>query len=863
MRRLGVQATRWHRYGTFTSRNRGSFASCLRLPRSFASQPKRDSDQEPEVTVRQYEQTTLSSGDKVEVDPEAEVRDEQDQLKAKISQLEKELEFLKEGPFGPNSPLIKSLPEDQRVKVLEAMRKDDQEHAHEEEAERKEEEKVDAEFDQMLEDELGAMAKEEEDQWDPTKKVEDDPPPRKESFEVDLQVPDKHHAYVDRFNKTLKSLQGDPTPGQRQDAWRSYRRCKELLSFFLEIVPDEALNILWASQVSQSNADRGSSSHLETLAEDILSNGRDLTQPQWVDYLELLYRNERSDKALALWQSRKDFAADQGSEAANRFWQLGVKIMVANNQLQRAEKEAVSFLTADESHDPRILIPVAVAWAQSPDIPQSANGNRPWTLYLKLKMMLGSNINMDDYDALSVGFLKAGQASLALAIFKDMMLTGRNSTADSATLYKAALGLVGNLHTSSINESDVNKVSLGALTFLPKDFQNKFFYASWMKKLIGMGEIDSAAKVVELMYERGVSPDPKHLNGIMGAWFREGGPVSRNKAERLGWAMIQERIDRAPHGTGAATKPSVYDPEAGAGVPRYMQRRVPPASIETFSVLLLYYTRQGHEQLINYLVRCLSDARLKPNTFFLNHLLYNELRQQNIFGVWSGYQEMKAILKPDLETFACLWDCGKLQYTRTRPEYDSRFPNARELYKETISWFTSLTPHHQKMTRTAFSTQLYEQIVRCFCVSLDLQGTLVALRSLKENFGFFPDQDASRLLIFLIVRITAPQADTTRTRRRPVALLPRSNQNLENAAKLIDALRDYRITRLSEQGIAPEDLDDDAQKQFEVDLMSDVLRAVLRRLSKDTEKVENKIRVAAEEMGAANLGLGEPVKLEV
>ena len=102
------------------------------------------------------------------------------------------------------------------------------------------------------------------------------------------------------------------------------------------------------------------------------------------------------------------------------------------------------------------------------------------------------------------------------------MVTGQDPSNDSTALYKSALGLAGNLHASSINENDVNKVSLSVLKVLPRRFQNRFFYASWMKKLIGMGEVDSAALVIELMYERGVKPDSKHLNGIIAGWLREG-----------------------------------------------------------------------------------------------------------------------------------------------------------------------------------------------------------------------------------------------------------------------------------------------------------------------------------------------------
>ncbi|KAL1960793.1 hypothetical protein VTO42DRAFT_6623 [Malbranchea cinnamomea] len=858
MRRLSVQAARWHHYGVSTTHIKHA-SLCLLPRRAFSCSPfRRSDDREPKVTIKHYEQSTLTSKDRVEIDPEADVREEQEFLKRKIEQLEKELEFLKEGPFGPRSPLMKSLPPADRERALKALRKFDEEHRHEAEELDKEEAEVDAELDQLIEEEFGGMAKEEEELWDPTKRVEEPKSPPKEPFEVELKVPETQQAYVDRFNKTLKALAGNATIAQKQDAWRSYRRCKESLPFFLEIVPDEALKMLWDSQAPRTVADRTRPSHLETLAEDMISNKRELTYTQWMEYLELLYRDRKSTKALPLWENCQDLVWNHGPKENNRFWQLGVKLMVANGELQRAQDQAISFLEADKEHDARILIPIIIAWAQRPE---SDGDGRAWTLYLKLKTMIGNEMKMDDYDELSVGFLKAGKTSLALAVFKDMMLTGQDSKADSSTLYKASMGLVGNLHASSITESDVNKISLAALTFLPRRFQNKFFYGSWMKKLIGMGEIDSAAKVVELMYERGVKPDPKHLNGIMGAWLREGSPSARDKAERLGWAMIQERIDQVWQ--GPSTKPSVHDPETGAGVPHFMQRRVPPANIETFSVLLLHYTRRNQEHLVSYLVQCLENAKVKPNTFFMNHLLYKELRQQNIYGVWEGYQEIKNTVKPDLETYACLWDTGKLQYDRTRSQYDSRFPTARQVYYEMMEWYNSLTPFHQNATRENFSRELYEQIIRCFCLSFDLHGALVALRSLKSIFGFFPDVDTIRILLFLIVRLAPNPDGTPRSRRRRITATPRARENLEYATQLIDVLRDQKTGTLFEQGIEVEELSEEEKKQFEVDLMSDVLRVVMRRLTNDNEAVEEKIRETAVEMGVPDLDLGQPLSIEV
>ncbi|WEW58503.1 hypothetical protein PRK78_003971 [Emydomyces testavorans] len=857
MRRLTLQGARWHQHGIYTRCINQASPTILPVRRAFSSTSRLyNGSRKQEVTIRHFEQSTRTSKDRKEIDFEAEEKAEQELLKSKIAKLERELAEIKEGPFAPNSPFMRQLPEKDREKALEALRKYEAEHPEEDDddAEAAEDAQLHAEYDKEIERGLQDMEDEEKELWDPTRDVEEPPLAPKKPFEVELTVPDAQQAFVARFNKTMNVLRRNPTFAERQDAWRSYRRCKEALPFFLDIIPDEALEMLWHSQIPHSAAERSRLLHWDVLAEDVLATGRDLTIAQWLKYLELLWQSGKFEKGISLWERRAQDIKHYNSEEIEKHLYLGVQLNVAVDKPQRAQDVAMASLAANTTRDPRILIPVIIAWAQRNT--QKAK-ERAWTLYLQVKTMLGLHITMQDYDSISVGLLKAGQAELALAVFKDMMLTGEQPSSDSTTLFKMSLGLYDNLHASSINECDVNKASLAALTILPRKFQNKFFYASWMKKLIGMGEVDAAASVVELMYERGVKPDAKHLNGIVGAWLRVGSPSAKNKAEKLGWAMVQERIDRV--WLGQLDKPSVYDAKDDVVIPRHMQRTVPAGNIETFSILLLYYTRRDQDNMVNYLVDCLDAARIKPNTFFMNHLLYRELRRQNILGVWTKYKEMTTAIKPDLETFACLYDCGKIQYDRTRYNFDAKFPPVRSLYKEMIEWFTSLTPHRQKTTKEEFSKALYDQIIRCFCLSLDPQGTLVALRSMRQIFGYFPDPDTTRVLTFLLVRLVPASADISKPRRRRIASTPRAKENFEKVSNLMGAVRDRKAAQLFHEGIDIENLDEEDEETLQVDLMCDLLRLVMRRMQGgDSERVEKRLRAVAEDMAVGELDLGVP-----
>ncbi|PGH33634.1 hypothetical protein GX50_03544 [[Emmonsia] crescens] len=875
MRRLSLSGAQWHRHGVHKSRLSFRFPPPPHTRRPFSSSITALSSgdgrkNEPKASIRWFEQPTRWSKEKVEVYPEKEEQAEQDVIWAKIRELQEELKEIKQGPFGPNSPLMKQLSEKQREIVREAVRKYEEEHAEEEAKDNQDYKDFFGGLEEMIAEETQDLERRKTAEWNPKEMLEPAKPPSKESFEVELKVPDTAQAHVNRFNQNLKVLIKDPTRAHRQELWRSYQRCKALIPAFIELLPEETLAIMWNSQSQSASLQTPQLGHWEDLAEDILSNGRDLTQPQWLRYITLLLENGQSNKALSLWKSREKHLDYASKAEVEQFWNLGVEILIANGQLESAQDIAMAFLADDKSRPPRILIPIIVAWAK---IPGNTNGARAWTLYLRLKTILGPDINMNDYDSISVGFLKAGRVDMAVAVFKDMMLTGQTSPSDSTSLYHASLGLVGNLQASSITEAEVNKVSLSALTIMPRKFQNKFFYASWMKKLIGMGEVDSAAAVVELMYERGINPDAKHLNGVIGGWLRKDNTAARQKAEKLGWAMIQERIDtiwsRLKSPSPGSSKPSVHDAGDGIRVPKFEHRTVPPASIETFSLLLLYYTRHGQEHMANHVIECLEKAQMRPNVFFMNHLLFAELRKQDVLGVWTRYQQMSATIRPDLETFACLWDCGKIQYDRARPSFDSNFPTARVLYREMMDWYFSLTPRSQANVRQFFTKDLYDQILRCFSFSLDPQGTIVALHSLRHVFGYIPDVVTARILMFEVVRLLPPPpelADNKKARRhrRRISTNPRSKESLQHVTKLLETLRDRKVVELARQGLLIEELDMKARKDHEVSLYTDLLRVVLSRLAENPLKNEDKIRKAALEMGESDeLYLGEPVPEEL
>jgi hypothetical protein len=264
--------------------------------------------------------------------------------------------------------------------------------------------------------------------------------------------------------------------------------------------------------------------------------------------------------------------------------------------------------------------------------------------------------------------------------------------------------------------------------------------------------------------------------------------------------------------------------------------------------------------MVKYLVKCLGDAQIQPNAYFMNHLLYADLRKQDIRSLWSKFQRMSVSVRPDLETYACLWDCAKIQYDRGRTAFDAGFPSARELYANMIKWYSKLPSRARQEALSQFSKDLYDQIVRCFCLSKDVSGTLVALHSMRAMFGYTPDDTTARMIVLQVARLASVPTDTPKRRLRRLSSTPRSKESITQVTRLLEMLGERKSMALRTQGLSVDQLDPHEKQQYQLEIMANLLRIVLSRAeSLDPARVEEKLAIAAAEMQVGNIDLGPPL----
>ena len=160
--------------------------------------------------------------------------------------------------------------------------------------------------------------------------------------------------------------------------------------------------------------------------------------------------------------------------------------------------------------------------------------NRAWRVYEALRSNLGSEITMEDFDDVTALFLDADLTDRALDVFKDLMLSGENPKKSSI-----AQDLVNGRSLVQKIRTRLDLEDSRTLAALPLPFNNKFFFGKWIKKLIGEGHLDAAKKVLDLMSMRGIRPDARYMNGLIGAFYRDGPLGKQQLAEDL--AMENDR----------------------------------------------------------------------------------------------------------------------------------------------------------------------------------------------------------------------------------------------------------------------------------------------------------------------------------
>ncbi|KFY24398.1 hypothetical protein V493_05257 [Pseudogymnoascus sp. VKM F-4281 (FW-2241)] len=665
-------------------------------------------------------------------------------------------------------------------------------------------------------------------------------------------------AYISRLNEALEKASVVPLK-HRKELWRWYSLSRKTLCAAWGEVPMSTWELLWKelSVEALDNPDR--MAHVIQLANDMEAANRPLKPEQILLYIEALFVEGNQKDALARWEATRPSLTLVESTAI-QYWSLGVVMLAKSKQPARAQEAADVLLNDLKAvKESRVLIPLIRTWSEYPD---NSAIQIAWALYVRLKFWMGSSMEMQDYDAVAGIFLTTNRTDLALAVFKDMMLTGDPvaKSYDSLALYPRFVGMKGTrpLESFQLGPEETSWIRSNPITVLPPKFRNKFFFGSWIKKLVGDNEVDWASQVVELMSHRDIKPDATYLNGIIGAWFRSGSAENQTKGTALAWKMIAARLEFVRHRANRYTS-NLEGPVRARFDQTSKDDFIRPSSIavsaqasqETFSVLIQHYQQLGQKDRVQELLGAIKAAEIKPNTAFLNNLLELGTAMHHRPWVWSLYvrfvEQEKVV--PSQYTFALLWKSMKDHVDPLINRAKAGYPSPRFLFSEMNK---SSTWKNEKLAR-----EMYDQIILCFGLADDQIGTAVALRAMQKLYGMYPNEATVRSIVLQIAKAGVKNVAGYRPRR--LNLNKDTQRRISDVGNVLKKLKEDRTEQLLDQGVDVEDMSVEDQSEESLKLLCLLLRSTVEvRMASETSElrmaagvggVDYLARCASHEMG--------------
>lgn len=602
--------------------------------------------------------------------------------------------------------------------------------------------------------------------------------------------------------------------------WKYYVLCRRTLLSDSRGVSPATWNLIWTyiSLSDPTNLDR--MAHVKRLGSDMQEAGLYLGGPALLLYMEAVFIEGDPATAIHLWTTSGNHFLEN-EDLLDQYLELGTRMFSENGDIHKARKAAS--IVIQRSSDPisaRILIHTIQGCLASRIENRTLEA---WNIYLEFRKHMEWRMEMEDYDVITGLFMRAGKHHEALAVFKDMMLTN-----DVAAKQR---------HDSLVTQ-DYNH--------FPSQLNNKFFFGKWLKKLIGSGDLDEANGVLDLMRDLRICPAAKFTNGLMGAWLRSGSLKNRKLAEDMGWSMIAARLDfvkAREQGVKALLPP--LRAVMGTNTLDFKHASFnlnPPATIETFSILMDHYVKLQQPEHLLDLYTTLSKAKITANTYFMNSVLKAE--PKNSLDTKKIYHTLiNDGVKPNHRTFFQLWHNLKQRLMQRHKRH--KFFRARELFAEMMRWANSLKA---EFGPDGFPRDVYDLIILNFGLADDQAGTAVALRAMQRYFGIYPTDETARSLVLQVTSIGV----ITGPRIRRLNLNAGTKERIRQVTHVLALLQSQRVEALAQVGIMYDDLDEKTKKEEALGLLSDLLRIVAIQLNSSEGGCIDIIelsRIAAKEMG--------------
>jgi len=524
----------------------------------------------------------------------------------------------------------------------------------------------------------------------------------------------------------------------------------------LKLLTPYAWKFLWAMETEEIPSSRS-----RQIGDLMVKAGVDMTEEQEIAYVGGLFWSDSRDRAIKRWLG---LVKRIPSPAV---WNLGVRMYSLERNPEKAVLVIEKMFKTLGYTEHKTWIPVIMAYNHIHE------GKKAWHTYermLKCAEKNGERITAKQFDNLAMSFLDNYNPAMGLEVYKHMVFAGHNALDRQQTeTYQNLSEAVQAAQQQTVDPESLNALSLNAIKNLPPRVANRYFYSGWMLNLMRMGRTDLAwFLVADVMHSQQFPPDSIHCNWVIQGFLQE------NKvelAEHIAEEMISERLNQIESGRKRKGLPATTGAAWGGKWKKPMMTETPPdeeekilvapATVQTFSILMQFYSRRKFMDRISPLYQKMLECDIPTNAYIMNHFLYALFRMRDMLRLANAFETMvrEARVLPDFESFTIMWTAMWRHHTEPH-HMSTEFLTPRELWKLTLRHLPKRTEENEGSMK-----DVWYAIIKCFLLVRDLEGALLALHAGTTLWRMKIDQTVTQEVAFGVLR--ARPWDPAVTRGRP------------------------------------------------------------------------------------------------
>jgi pentatricopeptide repeat protein len=567
----------------------------------------------------------------------------------------------------------------------------------------------------------------------------------------------------------------EPSPEATKEVMKRLRMLENHPKL-LKLISPYGWQFLWAMETDEIPGPRS-----RQIGELMVKAGVPMSEEQELAYIGAMFWTSSREQAVKRWET---YIKKNRSPAV---WGLGVKLYCLMEQPNKAVSVVQNMVKTLGQVSYKVWIPIILAFNHIQE------GKQAFHTYGRMRRYAeqnGDRITAEQFDSIAMSFLENYNPDMGLQVYKHMVFAGHNALDRQQTeTYQNLSQAVKAAQQATMDPETLNTISLDYIKSLPPSVANQYLYSGWMLNLMRMGRTDLALTLVaDVMVSQGFLPDSIHYNWIIQGFLQED---RVDLAVEIGMQMIAERKRQI---ADSPNKPAVTTTAKPGRVPDDEEKMpVAPATVQTFSILMQYYSRRQLIDKVAPLYQEMQECKIQANSYIMNHLLLALHRIRDYNQLARSFVKLVDDIKvaPDFESFSIMWT-AMWRFNSSDKKVTGPFLKPRDLFRMTFQHLPKQTPESEGLMK-----DIWHSMMKCFFLARDLEGALLALHAGTSEWGLKIDQTIVQECAFGVLR--ARPYDSTNPDGRPYIDAPTVVISAQNIRELGFDIKERRTGKRSQR----------------------------------------------------------------